>query len=150
MGFDPIETGLRDCVREFIQAMIEAELEAAVCCPRYGRRPKAQEERADGRSDVSGHWRGHRPRSLVGTFGRVEISGPGARHDTPEGKTSEWKSRALRAYQRRTRRADGLIAGACLAGTNSRRMRRALPAVFGGARQQGYGEPGVAKDESRL
>jgi putative transposase len=39
--FDPIEAGLRDRVREFIQAMIESELEAALVRPRYGRRPKA-------------------------------------------------------------------------------------------------------------
>ena len=48
------------------------------------------------------------------------------------GKT-EWKSTALRAYQRRTKQADSLIAGAYLAGTNTRRVRRALAAVFGGA-----------------
>ena len=46
---------------------------------------------------------------------------------------TEWKSTALRAYQRRTKRADSLIAGAYLAGTNTRRVRRALSAVFGGA-----------------
>src|SRR3984893_17027302 len=50
-----------------------------------------------------------------------------------EGKTNEWKSAALRAYQRRTKQADSLIAGAYLAGTNTRRVRRALSAVFGGA-----------------
>jgi putative transposase len=33
-----------------------------------------------------------------------------ARLDAPDGKTTEWKSRALRAYQRRTL-ADALIAG---------------------------------------
>src|ERR1700731_3303990 len=38
--FDPIEVGLRDRVREFIQAMMEAELEAALSRPRYARRPK--------------------------------------------------------------------------------------------------------------
>ena len=38
--FDPIEAGLRDRVREFIQAMIESELEAALSRPRYARRPK--------------------------------------------------------------------------------------------------------------
>src|SRR5437763_11165056 len=38
--FDPIEAGLRDRVREFIQAMIESELETALARPRYGRRPK--------------------------------------------------------------------------------------------------------------
>ena len=60
----------------------------------------------------------------MGTFGRVEIA---------EGKTAEWKSKGLRAYQRRTKQADSLIAGAYLAGTNTRRVRRALAAVFGGA-----------------
>jgi transposase-like protein len=39
----------------------------------------------------------------------------------------------LRAYQRRTKAADALIAGAYLAGTNTRRVRRALHAVFAGA-----------------
>jgi len=58
---------------------------------------------------------------------------PRARLHTAEGKTTEWKSTALRTYQRRTRQADSLIAGAYLAGTNSRRVRRALAAVFGGA-----------------
>src|SRR6185437_13440909 len=39
---------------------------------------------------------------------------------------------SLRAYQRRTRAADALIAGSYLAGTNTRRVRRALNAVFAG------------------
>src|SRR5713101_7885724 len=38
--FDPIEAGLRDRVRELIQAMIESELEAALSRPRYARHPK--------------------------------------------------------------------------------------------------------------
>jgi putative transposase len=76
---------------------------------------------------------GHRSRSLTGTFGRVEITVPRARLDTTEGKTTEWKSSALRAYQRRTKQADSLIAGAYLGGTNTRRVRRAPSAVFGGA-----------------
>jgi len=131
--FDPIEAGLRDRVREFIQTMIEAELEAALSRPRYGRRPKTDPEHADGPSGISGHRHGHRSRSLLGTFGRVEIAVPRARLDSAEGKTTEWKSTALRAYQRRTKQADSLIAGAYLAGTNTRRVRRALSAVFGGA-----------------
>jgi putative transposase len=53
--------------------------------------------------------------------------------NTPDGKTTEWKSKALRAYQRRTLVADALIAGAYLAGTNTRRVRRALASLFGGA-----------------
>jgi putative transposase len=131
--FDPIEAGLRDRVREFIQAMIEAELEVALSRPRYARRPKEACESADGASGITGHRHGHRSRSLLGTFGSVEIAVPRARLDTAEGRTTEWKSQALRAYQRRTKRADSLIAGAYLAGTNTRRVRRALAAVFGGA-----------------
>ena len=127
--FDAIEVG----VREFIQAMIESELEVALARPRYGRRPTADGENGDVRNGISGHRHGHRSRSLMGTFGRVEIAVPRARLDSAEGKTTEWKSSALRAYQRRTKQADSLIAGAYLAGTNTRRVRRALSAVFGGA-----------------
>ena len=58
---------------------------------------------------------------------------PRARLNTADGKTTEWKSKALRAYQRRTLVADALIAGSYLAGTNTRRVRRALAALFGGA-----------------
>jgi putative transposase len=112
--------------------MIESELEAVLSRPRYARRPKADPEN-NGACGVAGHRHGHRSRSLLGTFGRVEIAVPRARLDTSEGKTTEWKSTALRAYQRRTKQADSLIAGAYLAGTNTRRIRRALAAVFGGA-----------------
>ena len=58
---------------------------------------------------------------------------PRARIEGEDGKTSEWKNKSLRAYQRRTKAADALIAGAYLSGTNTRRVRRALAAVFAGA-----------------
>ena len=58
---------------------------------------------------------------------------PRARLQTCAGRTIEWHSKALRAYQRRTLTADALIAGAYLAGTNTRRVRRALAALFRGA-----------------
>src|SRR5207237_3701251 len=76
---------------------------------------------------------GSRTRSLTGTFGPIEIAVPRARLTTSEGKTAEWKSQALRAYQRRTLAADALIASSYLAGANTRRVRRALAALFGGA-----------------
>ena len=41
--FDPIEAGVRDRVRGFIEAMIEGELDSALLRPRYGRRPKLAE-----------------------------------------------------------------------------------------------------------
>jgi putative transposase len=128
--FDPIETAVRGRARQFIEELICGELDAALARPRYGRSKMAGDE---GRGGVAGHRHGSRTRSLTGTFGPVEIAVPRARLNTPEGKTTEWKSRALRAYQRRTLAADALIASCYLAGTNTRRVRRALAALFGGA-----------------
>jgi putative transposase len=130
--FDPIETELRTKVRGFIEAMIEAELETALARPRYGRRPGLPVE--DGAAaSIAGHRHGRRTRSLTGTFGRTEIAVPRARIFNEDGKTTEWKSKVVRSYQRRTRAADALIASAYLSGTNTRRVRRALAALFRGA-----------------
>jgi putative transposase len=132
--FDPIETGVRERVREFIHAMIEGELDMSLSRPRYARGAKPSIGHGEGAIGAIGHRHGHRSRSLLGSFGRVEIEVPRARlNNTADGKTTEWKSKALRAYQRRTLVADALIAGSYLAGTNTRRVRRALAALFGGA-----------------
>lgn len=128
--FDPIEAAVRDRARQFIEELIQGELDAVLARPRYRRSKAAGEEE---RSGVAGHRHGRRRRSLTGTFGPIEVAVPRARLNTAEGKTSEWKSQALRAYQRRTLAADALIASSYLAGTNTRRVRRALAALFGGA-----------------
>jgi len=128
--FDPIEAQVRDRVRGFIQAMIEGELDETLMRPRYGRRSASSSGKNEGLAAVAGHRHGHRSRSLTGTFGRTEIAVPRARLLGPEGKTTEWKSKVLRTYQRRTLTADALIASAYLAGTNTRRVRRALKALF--------------------
>jgi putative transposase len=130
--FDPVETGLRAKVRGFIETMIEEELDTALSRPRYGRRLELTA--ADNAAvPIVGHRHGHRMRSLTGTFGPTQIAVPRARIIGEDGKTAEWKCKSLRAYQRRTRQADALIAGAYLAGTNTRRVRRALAALFAGA-----------------
>ena len=49
------------------------------------------------------------------------------------GGTQEWRSAALPRYARMTRQVEALIAGAYLAGTNTRRVKRALAALFAGA-----------------
>ena len=131
--FDPIEAGLRDRAREFLQAMLEGELDEVLDRSRYARRAKRSADASERTVGVPGHRHGHRPRTLLGTFGQLKIEVPRARLDTPDGKTTEWKSQALRAYQRRTVAADALIAGCYLSGTNTRRVRRALRALFGGA-----------------
>ena len=131
--FDPIEAGLRDRAREFLQAMLEGELDEVLDRSRYARRAKRSADASERMVGVPGHRHGHRPRTLLGTFGQLKIEVPRARLDTPDGKTTEWKSQMLRAYQRRTLAADALIAGCYLSGTNTRRVRRALRALFGGA-----------------
>jgi hypothetical protein len=121
--FDPIEAGVRDRVRGFIQAMIESELDETLMRPRYGRRLASSSDKDEGSAAITGHRHGHRSRSLTGTFGRTEIAVPRARLVGADGKTTEWKSKVLRTYQRRTLAADALIASAYLAGTNTRRVR---------------------------
>ena len=128
--FDPIETEVRERARGFIEELIRGELDAVLARPRYGR---SQITGGEERAGIAGHRHGSRARSLTGTFGPIEIAVPRARLGTSAGTTTEWKSQALRAYQRRTLAADALIAGSYLAGTNTRRVRRALAALFGGA-----------------
>ncbi len=132
--FDPLEAGVRTRIRAFIEDLLEAELEAALCRKRYERRCPAQAH--DAHQDTTapaGYRHGHRERSLLGTFGSVTVRVPRARLISPEGGTREWKNATLPAYKRLTRRAEALIAGAYLAGTNTRRVRRALSALFAGA-----------------
>jgi transposase-like protein len=126
--FDAIEDGVRNRVREFIETMLEEELAHTLARPRYGRRKDDE----NGPPAVAGARHGHRERTLTGTFGKTEISVPRARLMGEDGKTQEWKSKSLRAYQRRTKAADALIASAYLSGTNTRRVRRALAAAFKG------------------
>ncbi|MGF6308513.1 transposase-like protein, partial [Bradyrhizobium sp. i1.8.4] len=111
--FDPIEAEVRARSRQFIEELIRGELDTALARPRYERSKMAGNEAGP---CVTGHRHGSRTRSLTGTFGRIEIAVPRARLTTSEGKTTEWKSRALRAYQRRTLAADALIASSYLAG----------------------------------
>ena len=143
--FDPIETELRTKVRGFIETMIEEELEAALARPRYGRRSGPSEE--DDAAAVAGHRHGRRIRSLTGTFGRTEIAVPRARIFGEDGETTEWKSKVVRSYQRRTRAADALIASAYLSGT---KHAPGPPGAGGPLRRlcwQRYGQPGLAQGE---
>jgi putative transposase len=128
--FDPIEAALRERVHDFIEAMIQSELDAALARPRYGRQCRRDESEAAG---VAGYRHGSRSRRLTGSFGTTQIRVARARLDAGDGRTMEWKSKALRSYQRRTKAADALIASSYLSGTNTRRVRRALAALFGTA-----------------
>ena len=122
-GSDPIEDRLRETVRATIEALFDEELAAFLGRIRYGRGGDARK----------GYRHGRRERELVGTFGTETVSVPRARIKGEDGKTTEWRSKALPRYQRLTRRAEALIAAVYLAGTNTRRVKRALYGLFQGA-----------------
>ena len=122
-GFDPIEERLRANVRATIEAMFEEELAAFLGRIRYGR----------GAEMRKGYRHGRRERQLVGTFGTEIVSVPRARIEVEDGRTTEWRSKALPRYQRLTKRTEALIAAVYLAGTNTRRVKRALFGLFQGA-----------------
>jgi putative transposase len=126
---DPLEEMIRARIRGLIEELIRSELDTFLARPRYGRRAPNSDEAVM----TAGYRHGSRKRTLMGTFGKTEISVPRARLETNEGRTTEWHSRTLRRYQRRTLAADAVIAGAYLAGTNTRRVQRALAAMFRGS-----------------
>ena len=119
--FDPIEAEMRERVRGFLEEMIEQEATAALGRSRYQR-------------GVGGGYRnGTRSRRLLGSFGPIEIAVPRARLFPADGTSREWQSSVLPRYARMTRQVEALIASTYLAGTNTRRVKRALAALFKGA-----------------
>ena len=126
--FDPIEVAIRDRVRGFIETLVEAELDEALGRSRYQRLGTA-----DRAGRIAGSRHGRRERQLLGSFGPVTISVPRARLSKAEGTSREWHSEALPRYARMTKQVEALIAGAYLSGTNTRRVKRALGALFKGA-----------------
>jgi len=121
--FDPIEAGIRERVRGFIEELLEQELTAAL--------GRGRSERATG--EPKGYRNGTRERQLLGSFGPVAVEVPRARMAAADNTTTEWRSAALPRYARMTRQVEALIAGAYLSGTNTRRVKRALAALFGRA-----------------
>lgn len=120
--FDPLDDVLRDGIRGYVQALVELEVTAALGRIRYGRG-----------GDAHGDCNGRRRRTLIGTCGRIDVEMPRARIAAADGTTREFRSAVVPRYRRLTERALALIAGAYLSGTNTRRVRRALGALFGGA-----------------
>ncbi len=146
---DGIEALVRDRIRGFIEEILEQELEEVLGRERYARANSAAilpVEKSEGLGDeeavsaarVTGHRNGRREREVMGTFGKLTIAVPRGRLDAGDGTTTEWKNKTLPAYRRRTKEIEALIAGSYLAGTNTRRVGRALASVFG--------RGGVSKD----
>ena len=97
---DPLEAGLRDRIRDFIEELIEEELAAALGRGRYERRRRDGDTPGVEASDavpLSGHRHGHRERQLIGSFGPVEIAVPRARVGTADGRTESGRARCCPA-----------------------------------------------------
>ena len=114
-GPDSIEGGIRERVREVIQAIVNEELEVALGA--------GASTRVEGRH---GYRHGTRPRTVTTSLGPTTIDMPRARLHGTEGETREWRSATIPRYQRRTARVDEAILGLYLAGANTRRVRGAL------------------------
>jgi putative transposase len=119
--FDPIEAELRERVRGFLEEIVEQEATVALGRSRYQR------------GAAGGYRHGTRSRRLLGSFGPIEIAVPRARLFAADGTSREWRSAVLPRYARMTRQVEALIASTYLAGTNTRRVKRALAALFKGA-----------------
>ena len=99
-----------------IEPIVEAELESVLGAGRSQRVGAA----------CTGYRHGARERQLTTSLGKSTITLPRARLKDADGAESEWRSRIIRRYQRRTERVDGALLGAYLSGINTRRLRGAL------------------------
>lgn len=118
----PLEQALREGVQGYLRELLELEVTRALGRLRYGRQDGARGSR-----------NGHRSRDLVSALGRMQVAVPRARIVDGDGQQHEFHSALLPRYRRITPAALALIAGAYLAGVNTRRVRRALGTLFGGA-----------------
>jgi len=122
-GPDTIEQYMREQIREKLEKLIEEEVLLAMGAGRYER---VGEERR-------GYLHGKRRRTLTTSLGPTTLEMPRARLKAGTGETTEWSSRIVPRYQRRTGRIDEAILGVYLSGSNTRRIRGALaPLLKGG------------------
>jgi putative transposase len=122
-GADTIEAEIRQRVRGMIEAVVEEELEATLGAGRSQRVGAAR----------TGYRHGARERQLTTSLGKTTIMLPRARLKDTGGEESEWHSRMIPRYQRRTERVDAALLGSYLSGINTRRLRGALSPLLRGA-----------------
>lgn len=113
---------VRDRVRSAIQAIVDEELEAALGVAPYGRSEMRR-----------GYRNGSLDRLVTSEYGPVELCVPRARVLQEDGTTTEWHGHVVPRYERRTEAVNSAVLGAYLAGTNTRRIRRALEPLLGSA-----------------
>jgi transposase-like protein len=114
-GTDLLREGLRGKLRELVSEMLEVEVDSALTAARYAR----TEVRA-------GYRNGTKPRTIHTAMGSTPIEVPRARLFRAGGGTTEWQSKILPQYERRTSSLDETLVGMYLSGTNLRRIKQAL------------------------
>ena len=121
-GATSLELTMRQRARQWIEAIVEEEVDAVLGA--------ALSERTAARG---GYRHGTRERTLTTSLGPTTIDMPRARIEQADGSSREWRSQAVRRYQRRTEVVDEAILGVYLGGTNTRRIKGALaPLLRGG------------------
>lgn len=118
-----LEERLRLKTREWIEAMVNEELEAALGSGRHERRGQRR-----------GYRKGRRRRTLTTSNGKHEITMPRGEYFQagPDGKR-EWNSQLIPRYRRRTEAVEEALLRAYLGGTNTRRIEQALSPLLEGA-----------------
>jgi putative transposase len=121
---DALHEQLRPLIRDLVEQLVRAELAEALQAERYA-------HVTDGAR--RGYRHAARERTLTTSCGASVIRVPRARLFDEAGGTQEWRSQLLPRYHRRSRAVDDTVLGAYVAGTNTRRMRRALQPLLKGA-----------------
>jgi len=118
-----LEEQLRCKTREWIERMVNEELEIALGVGRY--------ERSESRR---GYRKGARERSFTTRTGKHEIAMPRGAYFEPvaDGK-KEWNSRLIGRYARRSDEVEEALLKSYLCGTNTRRIAHALGPLLEGA-----------------
>jgi len=111
---------LRRRVLEALEIVLEEELTEALGSSRY--------ERGEGRK---GYRNGTEHRTLTTSMGTEAVEVPRGRVFQSGGSTTEFQSKVLPRYSRRTRDVDDALLGVYLAGANSRRIRKAMAPLLG-------------------
>jgi transposase-like protein len=118
-----LEQHLRARTREWIEMMVNEELDAALGLGRYERGAERR-----------GYRKGKRRRSFTSGTGRHELQMPrGEYFDPGPDGTKQWRSRLIPRYARRTAEVEDALVQSYLSGTNTRRIKRALSPLLTGA-----------------
>ncbi len=106
--FDPLEAGMRTCIRGFIEELLEAELDAALARNRYKRLSLAETEAVAKAYETVGYRHGHHVRGLIGTVGPMTVRVPRGRRNPgwQDGQGEERGHSGLPTAQQTGRRAD--------------------------------------------